>query len=178
MADLRALTGGVGRLAFRLRLAIWAQDRAEVASLIGALDHAPPMSSLEHLLVTSVRDVLQGAPWPPIRAKILGKIGTATAGSARRRAFMAQIAVELACVAGDVRTALDLLEFAVTHGLFDRHWLERCPALVEVRRQAAYPALRDQVARRADAVLDGRFGDVSAPVSSDTVVTGAGTGPR
>ena len=62
-----------------------------------------------------------------------------------------------------------MLGLAVRHGLFDRHWLERCPHLTAVRADPAYAALRAEVVARAEAVQDALFGEHRGRGIADTL---------
>jgi len=77
----------------------------------------------------------------------------------RRRAFVAQLVAEAAGYSGDVDTALDRIERAIVHGLYDLHWLDRCPLLDNVRADPRFPPLRARIKRRADGILDALYGD-------------------
>jgi serine/threonine-protein kinase len=93
---------------------------------------------------------------------LLVALGCATdRPSRRRRVIAAQLVTEAACHAGDYATAETTLAHAVHHGLFDLHWLDRYHALGPLRGEAAFSALRDVVARRADAIRDALYGDHS-----------------
>jgi eukaryotic-like serine/threonine-protein kinase len=83
-----------------------------------------------------------------------------SAPSTRRRAINAQFVAELAALHGDLDTCEYLLGAAVTAGLFDLHWLERCPLLVDVKHRPSMVPLVAEVQQRANAVLDALYGDV------------------
>ena len=59
-----------------------------------------------------------------------------------------------------------MIDLAADHGLYDLHWLDRCPTLACVHPAAS----RTRVKRRADAILDALYGDAEVSALSDTVV--------
>ena len=89
--------------------------------------------------------------------------------NARRRAFVAQMAVEAAAFAGDIDTAFVALDYALDSGLFDLHWLDKCELLAAVRTDPRFAAVRAPVKARADAILDALYGDRGSVATSDTV---------
>jgi serine/threonine-protein kinase len=80
-------------------------------------------------------------------------------GSARRRAYFAQLAAEAAGRGGDLETCLMMLLRANAEGLFDLHWLDRCPLLDPVRKEPRYAVIRTDVAARAEAIHDALYSD-------------------
>ncbi|MBK9036861.1 MAG: protein kinase [Myxococcales bacterium] len=176
VAELAALTGVLpGRFGWQIRLAGWRGDRATIAAIRAEVEAAPLVSMFERTLVTAVCDALLGAPWAPVRDQIVATVAAPDFGSARRRAFIGQIVAEAAGALGDVATAVAMLRLAVEHGLFDRHWLARCPHLDGVRADPAYPALAAQVAARAEAVQDALFGDHGGRAVADTMLNAGAT---
>jgi len=76
-----------------------------------------------------------GRPWSARRDAVLAMMNDRHA-SARRRAYFAQLAAEAAGRSGDPETCVMMLQRACTDGLFDLHWLDRCPLLESVRGEA------------------------------------------
>ncbi|MBK7076658.1 MAG: protein kinase [Myxococcales bacterium] len=170
IAELRQLTGGLkGRFGWKIRLAGWRGDRDTVLAVRAEAAAAPAVSMFERTLVLAVCDALLGTPWATVRDQIVAALAAPEFGSARRRAFIGQIIAEAAGAFGDVPTALAMLGLAVRHGLFDRHWLERCPHLGAVRADPGYPALRAEVVARAEAVQDALFGEHRGRATADTM---------
>ena len=89
--------------------------------------------------------------------------------NARRRAFVAQMAVEAAAYANDVDTAFAALAIATDAGLFDLHWLDKCLLLEPLRTDPRFAAARVPVKARAEAILDALYGDRGSVATSDTV---------
>jgi serine/threonine-protein kinase len=52
-----------------------------------------------------------------------------------------------------------MIAHAIDNGLFDLHWLDRCPLLAPVRSADGFAPLRARVQARADAILDALYGD-------------------
>ena len=62
-----------------------------------------------------------------------------------------------------------MIGVAIDSGLFDLHWLDRCPVLACARASAAFPEVRRRVEARANAILDALYGDHAVQGLSDTV---------
>ena len=84
--------------------------------------------------------------------------------------ILAGLSRPVSAASGDLDTAFAMLALAVQHGLFDRHWLERCPLLVGLRADPRYPPLHAKVAGRAHAVLDALYGDHAHRATADTML--------
>ncbi|MEZ4403630.1 MAG: protein kinase [Kofleriaceae bacterium] len=171
VAELRArATGPRAQFAGLLRTAGWRRDLATIGAVRQALEHVPDLAMFERGLITAACDAALGAPWPPVRARLLAGATGPHLGSPRRRAFVAQIVAEVAGGTGDVDTAFEMLRTSVEHGLFDRHWLERCPLLAGVRAVPGYRDLLAVVTNRAHGVLDAAFGDFASRGTADTLL--------
>jgi hypothetical protein len=81
------------------------------------------------------------------------------AANRRRRMLMPQLAAEVAGFVGDATTCLALVEHSVDEGLFDLHWVDKCPVLACARELAAFAFARARVRSRAEAILDAFYGD-------------------
>lgn len=68
---------------------------------------------------------------------------------AARSQFLAELLVRR----GDVPRALDVIAFAVDHGLHDRLWCERCPVLAPLHGDPRFRELAATVAARARDVV-------------------------
>ena len=156
--ELRGL--GLDRgAAFRLRIASWRGDRdAEAAAMAG-------MAQLEGQLegrLSFERELAiydPARPWPERRATALAMVSERRLGSARRRCYFAQLAAEAAGRSGDSEACLTMLLRANAEGLFDLHWLDRCPLLVSLRAEPRYRVIRTDVAARAEAIHDALYSD-------------------
>jgi serine/threonine-protein kinase len=140
--------GRVMKFLYRSRLALWrGMDHPD-------LDNPPPMGSefgafgareeFHKLLLTrdlsdTYRDALEGAA------------RKAEPGS-RRRILFYQLNAELLAYAFEIDGALASTAEAVNAGLIDILWMERCPVLDAVRKDARFEPLRAEVAARAERV--------------------------
>jgi serine/threonine-protein kinase len=111
--------------------------------------------------------------WSAQRDRIYAMVATPQLNR-RRTAFMAQLCAEAAGAFDDVETSSAMVDRAVTAGIFDLHWLERCPLLGGVRALPSYPRTLGRIKRRADAVLDALYGEVDEQHSADLSDTVAG----
>jgi hypothetical protein len=89
----------------------------------------------------------------------------------RRRAFVGQLIAEAAAYSNDVQTALAMIEFAIGEGLFDLHWLDKCPLLDNVRADPGLAPLRAVIKKRADGILDALYGDHHIGTSETAVAS-------
>ncbi len=164
-------SGASSRLALALRTAGWRGDRATIARIRDITARVPEMPLFERSLIFAVCDAVLTDRWSAVRDQIIGIVTMAAdVGGSRRRAFVGQIVCEVAAGSGDLDTAFAMLALAVQHGLFDRHWLERCPLLVGLRADPRYPPLHAKVAGRAHAVLDALYGDHAHRATADTML--------
>jgi eukaryotic-like serine/threonine-protein kinase len=141
--------------AFRLRIASWRGDRAAEIAATAELARLEGRLSFEREL--AIYD--QTRPWPARRTAALAGLTARRLGSARRRTYFAQLAAEAAGRSGDTETCLRMLLRANSEGLFDLHWLDRCPILASVRAEPRYAVIRTDVAARAEAIHDALFSD-------------------
>jgi serine/threonine-protein kinase len=90
----------------------------------------------------------------------------------RRRSFIGQLTAEAAAFSGDIPFVFEMIEYALSEGLFDLHWLDFCPLLVDARADPAWKPLRLRVKARADAILDALYGDLHLGTSETAVASG------
>jgi serine/threonine-protein kinase len=96
--------------------------------------------------------------------------------SSRRRCLMCQLVAEMAGQFGDTTSIVRLVDRAVAHGFFDRHWLERCPLLDRARDAGGLTAARAAVQVRARRILDALYGDGdTSRAVADTLVAASST---
>ncbi len=149
----------------RLRFALWRGNHAEVAAVrdeLGAeFDEILPRSA--------ILPVFLEAAWPTHRDELVARALATSPVARRRRSFIAQLVAEAAGFSGDAETAIAMITVAIDSGLFDLHWLDRCPLLACVRASTAFPEVRRRVQTRADAILDALYGDHAVQGLSDTV---------
>src|SRR5262249_893830 len=89
----------------------------------------------------------------------------------RRRSFMGQLATEAAAYSGDLPVAFELVELAIAEGLFDLHWLDRCPLLGGMRADPKFASVRVRIKTRADAILDALYGDHEIGTSETAIAS-------
>ena len=148
------------------RFARWRGDHARLVQL---RDNFKPLS-LDPRIAQLLFDVFLDGAWTTHRAELVAKLSEVSP-SRRRNSFVGQLVAEAAAHAGDVTTCIQALEHATTHGLFDRHWMEKCPSLDSARDTAAFATLRAEVAARAHAIHDALYGDHAIAHSETALAT-------
>jgi serine/threonine-protein kinase len=137
--------GRVMKFLYRSRLALWrGQDHPD-------LDDPPPMgpefgayadrAAFRKVLLT--RELADG-----FADSVQESARTAEPGS-RRRVLFFQLNAELLAYVFEVDGALASVKEAVDAGLLDRLWMDRCPVLDAVRKDARFEPLRAEVEARA-----------------------------
>ncbi len=164
VAELNA--AGSDRLFARARTASWRRDPELMKGFLDDVKRADRL--FVKGLMSAMFAVYTGEPWPPQRDKLLALVRE-TPPNRRRRTFVAQLAAEAAGYAGDPATAGAIVEHATADGLFDLHWLDRCPLLAELRASPDFARVRAPIQRRAEAILDALYGDKELG-TSDTVI--------
>jgi serine/threonine-protein kinase len=138
------------------RMAIWRRV-PDLAAVI-----VPEMRVLARTFAPGLMEILievyLGEPWPPQRDKLL-ELAYIRWPNKRRRTWVIQIVAEAAGYVGDAETVAKLVEHGADEGLFDLHWLDKCPLLECVRALPQFAALRAPIQRRAEAILDAMYGD-------------------
>ncbi|MBI2390202.1 MAG: hypothetical protein HYV09_11490 [Deltaproteobacteria bacterium] len=107
-----------------------------------------PIPMIREQLLPAMRAMANGEP--------LGKdvryfrlFVDSTTQSPRQRAFFLQISAEFFCAAEHWDKARDALTAAAEMPLIDVLWMDRCPAIAELRDDAAFARARAIVAARA-----------------------------
>ncbi|HWO25095.1 MAG TPA: protein kinase [Kofleriaceae bacterium] len=149
----------------RMRIAWWRGDQRAVIASHEELGQSSTF--FEQTLLPRFRAVVLEGAWAAQREAILELAIGLRSPSLRQRAFMAQLGAELAGYAGDLDACATMIEHAVECGLYDLHWLDRCPLLEAVRQTPRGAAAREHVKARAEAILDALYGDAEA--MSDTI---------
>jgi serine/threonine-protein kinase len=167
VADLVA--SGVDRVVSRARFAWWRRDVATLVA-IHAEFLAGRQSFVPGLMIELVAAFID-RDWPTHRAQLLSFVAK-MAPNRRRRSFVNQLVAEAAGYWGDADTAIEQIEHGIADGLFDLHWLDRCPMLEPARAHPEYPRLRAQIKQRADAILDALYGDHHLGTSDTAVASG------
>jgi len=166
VAELRAQ--GLDRSFGRARYAWWRRDWAHLREVRGT------MSGLDRGLFPGLLDAvfaifLDGA-WAQQKELVLAAAAKPSP-SRRARAFICQLAAEVAAFAGDRETCIAMLARACDNCLFDLHWLDRCPQLDGVRDHPGFASVRAIVKHRADAILDALYGERDLALSETAIAT-------
>ncbi|HSK03500.1 MAG TPA: protein kinase [Kofleriaceae bacterium] len=158
-ALIASLGGQHDRAAARLRIAWWRGDLQAVTEVYHQLGS---LRTVESWMLDLLYEIAIERTWPARREEVLGHVLGSTSPSLRRRAFIAQIGAEAAGAAGDAPACNAMIAYAVANGLFDLHWLERCPLIEPARRTAEGAAAHARVQLRAEAILDALYGGGAA----------------
>jgi serine/threonine-protein kinase len=163
LAELNAV--GSDRVFARARTASWRRDPKLMEAFLDDVKRADRI--FVKGLMPTMFAVFTGEPWPAQRDKLLAIVNDKPPNY-RRRTFISQLAAEAAGWAGDIATVVAIIEQATGDGLFDLHWLERCPLLDQLRASPEFGRVRAPIKRRAEAILDALYGDQDLG-TSDTV---------
>jgi tetratricopeptide (TPR) repeat protein len=151
----------------RVRYRWWMRDLGALVDFRRAFESATTRTLVPDLIIGMLGVFLDGS-----YAEILPRIRRAFEGETanpRRRAFAGQLIVEAAAFAGDPDTAFEFLDATYDAGLFDFHWLDKCPLLAELRDDPRYPSIHARVKARAEAILDALYGDQAGVATQDTL---------
>jgi serine/threonine-protein kinase len=159
---------GFDRVVPRARYAWWRRDIPRLAALRAELD---TMHAFAPGLIDQLYDVFVHGAWATRREGLV-RLAYELPPVRRRRAFVGQLVAEAAAYSNDVEAALAIIEYAITEGLFDLHWLDRCPLLDNVRADPALRPLRARIKARADGILDALYGDHHIGTSETAVASG------
>lgn len=145
-----------------MRFAWWRGDLVRLAEL---REHYP-RDAFATELVQRCFAIALDREWAVHRDHVIAFAMQKQSPSRRLIALHAQLAAEAAGQAGDAATCIAMIEHAIAHGLFDLHWLDRCPLLEPARRSSQAATLRTRVKQRADAILDALYGDLTIATRS------------
>ncbi len=140
--------GRVMKFLCRSRLALWrGQDHHE-------LDDPPPMGSEFGTFADreAIHQVICTRELDDAHRDALERSARAADTGSRRRSFFFQLNAELLAYVFEVDGALASLRESVDAGLLDLLWMDRCPVLDAVRKDARFEPLRAEVAARAQPV--------------------------
>ncbi len=103
-----------------------------------------------------VLDIVSEAQHGGLTAEAAARWATrvhAMAPQSRPRRYFGQLGAEMAMVFGNREFAWRMIDEAVTHGLMDVTWLDRCPLLAGIRDEPRFAETRALVGARAKEVL-------------------------
>ncbi|MCW5808703.1 MAG: hypothetical protein KIT31_40510, partial [Deltaproteobacteria bacterium] len=158
---------------YRMRYAWWRGD-LETVRAIRDESGKRAARGFEPELIGKLYEILLDGAWPRHRDAVIERASRPTP-SRRRSAFIAQLAADAAGSSGDTEACIAMLEVAVDNGLYDLHWLDRCPTLRDVRGTRRGRLARMQVKARSEAILDALYGDADADAPA-TMITPVSTG--
>src|SRR6185437_3434434 len=127
IAEVTAIAGG-GRSLLLARFGWWRGDLGPTAEQRAQPDYG----LFEREIVDAMLSVTLDGTWPAHRDLIL-EWGFRFVPNRRRRMLMPQLGAEIAGMANDPDACVALIEHAVDEGLFDLHWVDKCPILACVR---------------------------------------------
>jgi len=163
------LAEGGDRVIARARYAWWRRDTAKLREVRVEVMHAQQI--FVPGLMPEFLAVFIDGEWAPRRDTIV-RIARELPPVRRRRAFIGQLVAEAAAFSDDVPTALAMIEYASNEGLYDLHWLDKCPLLDNVRADPGFKPLRAVIKKRADGILDALYGDHHIATSETAVASG------
>ncbi|HVV88199.1 MAG TPA: tetratricopeptide repeat protein, partial [Kofleriaceae bacterium] len=159
------------------RFAAWRGDLRTFAEIAGGASTVILDTGLGRGLTTELMGLVMDRDWAARGAALVDLALHSPTVSARRRSLMCQLAAEMAGQFGDLAAIGRLVDHAVEHGFFDRHWLERCPLLDAARDAGVLESARRAVELRARRILDALYGDgETSGAVADTLMATADLG--
>jgi serine/threonine protein kinase/tetratricopeptide (TPR) repeat protein len=137
--------GRVSKFLYRQRLSVWlGQDHPD-------LDDPPPMGPEFGAIANrdAFREVIRTHELSDAYREALDKQARETQPGSRRRVLFFQLNAEILAYVFEVDGALAAVKEAVGAGLLDLLWMDRCPVLAAVRKDARFEPLRAEVEARA-----------------------------
>jgi TolB-like protein len=132
------------------RVAIWRMKKGEMLALrLEEIGRNVPRLLIEPYIDVARTQTVTAES----RSAYEREAGVAGPGT-RRYPVVLQFLSEVLLAVGDVDGARDALGRAVSGGLSDLAWMDRCPLLAPLRTEESWPGLRKEVAARASRVLD------------------------
>lgn len=135
-------------LLLRMRVASWQGQKEEVRQCLEGLRKEPALiarNAMEYA-ATVAGDVELDAAMTVFDARLAERI------SPRFASMMCQLATEVLCLKGEPQRALVYLRRAADSALIDLEWLDRCPALANLRTLPEFNAERLKVRMRVEAI--------------------------
>jgi hypothetical protein len=137
----------MSRFLYRSRLALWrGEDHPD-------LDDPPQVGpEFGGLVSGEFRETLRTRELADAYKRRLEAAGEAAEPGSRRRALFYQLNAEIFAYVFEIDGALAAVRGAIDAGLLDLLWMDLCPVLDPVRKDARFPPLREEVAVRVQAV--------------------------
>jgi serine/threonine-protein kinase len=154
---------GVARVRYRW----WQRDLGALEEFRRTFDPVVARTLVPELIIGMLSIFLDGS-YDEVLPRIRRAFEAETVNP-RRRAFAGQLIVEGAAYARDLDTAFEFLDATYDAGLFDFHWLDKCPLLSVLRDDPRYPSIHARVKARAEAILDALYGDQGGVATQDTL---------
>jgi hypothetical protein len=148
LAELRV------HVVYTAHMMLWHPEPASIERLALAIAEGRELGRPEALrdLAAVVEFLRVGSDRPRIFAELAAAHVDAPRSYHARRMHM--ILCEMACMLGDLPHALALLARADELTLIEWQWLTHSPNLAALRDDPAYPAVRERVRERADAIAE------------------------
>ena len=166
VADM--IARGEDRVVARARYAWWRRDLVKLESLRGEMLSVQAVFSPG--LMSKLVAVFLDGQWGDHCASLFEFLQRVPPNR-RRRAFVGQLVAEAAAYSGDVTASIAAIEYAIEYGLFDLHWLDKCPVLDDVRAAQGFAPIRGRVKARAEAILDAFYGDPHVATSETALAS-------
>jgi len=141
--------GRVSKFLYRLRLAVWRGE--DHADLDDPPELGPEFGGLSN--IRAFREMLRTREVTDSYREALEKAAALAEPGSRRRTLFYQLNAEIFAYVFEIDTALASVKEAVDAGLLDRLWIDRCPVLDPVRKDARFAPLREKVETRARSTL-------------------------
>ncbi len=143
------MTSRLAKFLMRMRLSVWrGQDHPD-------LDDPPAIGPEFGALSISqeIRAMVRTHELPEPYRETLDRSAAASEAGSRRRVLFFQINAEIYAYVFEVDRSLACVRESIDAGLLDLVWMDRCPVLDPVRKDARFAALRAEVDARARRVL-------------------------
>jgi eukaryotic-like serine/threonine-protein kinase len=143
----KGIGNGLGVMIVRVRFAGWKGDEAEMREWV---EHASAGEGLVASLIASFGRYVLGEQDESMIDAALGFVKGFD--NPRMVALIGQLIVEALSTRGNIERGMEVLELIADGALVDVYWLERCPALTNLREHPSFKSAQARVRQRADAL--------------------------